>query len=368
MFFIKRVKIRSFERGFYFKNGEFKRMLGQGTHWIKYPFLTARIDVMSMREPWIPHTDLDVIVKSGALGNDAIVLDLKDYQRALVWIDERFDSVLGPGLYALWTKFRDVRTEVVDVTRVRFTHDNLEVISKSRGATEIFNIVLVDEGYKGVYFRDGKFIEILEPGKYLFWKDFGKVKVYHVDMRENVIDISGQEIITADKVTLRMNTVVTYRVTDAYKSVTASEDSKQAVYREAQLALRAAVGTFSLDTLLTEKDTVAGDLEKTIRDRASDFGIQIIALGIRDVILPGDMKDLMNKVIEAKKVADANLIMRREETAAMRSQANTARILESNPTLMRLRELDVLEKIAGNSKLNVVLGEKGLADRVVNLL
>jgi hypothetical protein len=89
---------------------------------------------------------------------------------------------------------------------------------------------------------------------------------------------------------------------------------------------------------------------------------------MRDIILPGDMKDMMNKVIEAQKAADANLIMRREETAAMRSQVNTAKLLDNNPTLMRLRELDVLEKIAGNSKLNVVLGEKGLADRVVNLL
>ena len=113
---------------------------------------------------------------------------------------------------------------------------------------------------------------------------------------------------------------------------------------------------------------MAEDLEDTIKDRAAEFGIKVLALGIRDVILPGDMKDLMNKVIEAKKAADANLIMRREETAAMRSQANTAKLLDNNPTLMRLRELDVLEKIAGNSKLNVVLGEKGLAERVVNLL
>ena len=89
---------------------------------------------------------------------------------------------------------------------------------------------------------------------------------------------------------------------------------------------------------------------------------------VRDVILPGDMKDLMNKVTEAKKVAEANLIARREETAAMRSQANTAKLLDDNPTLMRLRELEVLEKVATDGKLNVVLGEKGLADRVVNLL
>ena len=90
--------------------------------------------------------------------------------------------------------------------------------------------------------------------------------------------------------------------------------------------------------------------------------------GIRDVILPDDMKDLMNKVTEAKKAAEANLIARREETAAIRSQANTAKLLADNPTLMRLRELEVLEKIAGAGKLNVVVGEKGLTERIVNLL
>jgi len=139
-------------------------------------------------------------------------------------------------------------------------------------------------------------------------------------------------------------------------------------YREAQLALRAVVGTFDPDTLLSDKEKVAQDLESTIKGRAAAFGIDVISIGIRDIILPGDMKDMMNKVIEAQKAADANLIMRREETAAMRSQANTAKLLDNNSTLMRLRELDVLEKIAGNSKLNVVLSEKGLADRVVNLL
>ena len=93
-----------------------------------------------------------------------------------------------------------------------------------------------------------------------------------------------------------------------------------------------------------------------------------VSVGVRNVILPGHMKDLMNRVTEAKKAAEANLITRREETAAMRSQANTAKLLADNPTLMRLRELEILEKIACESTLNVVLGEKGLADRVVNLL
>jgi regulator of protease activity HflC (stomatin/prohibitin superfamily) len=80
------------------------------------------------------------------------------------------------------------------------------------------------------------------------------------------------------------------------------------------------------------------------------------------------MKELLNKVTEAKKAAEANLIARREETAAMRSQANTAKLLQDNPTLRRLRELETLEKVAASAELKVVLGDKGLTDRIVNLL
>ena len=132
--------------------------------------------------------------------------------------------------------------------------------------------------------------------------------------------------------------------------------------------LRAVIGSRELDQFLADKDAVAKELEEIVRQRVAALGLEVISVGIRDVILPGDMKDLMNKVTEAKKAAEANLIVRREETAAMRSQANTAKVLEGNPTLMRLRELEVLEKVAAGGKLSVVLGEKGLAERVVNLL
>jgi len=119
---------------------------------------------------------------------------------------------------------------------------------------------------------------------------------------------------------------------------------------------------------LTGKDDVAQELEQQVREQATVLGLEVRSVGIKDVILPGEMKDLMNRVTEAKKAAEANLISRREETAAMRSQANTAKLLADNPTLMRLRELEVLEKIASAGKMNIVLGEKGLADKVMNLL
>jgi len=91
-------------------------------------------------------------------------------------------------------------------------------------------------------------------------------------------------------------------------------------------------------------------------------------MGIRDIILPGDMKEIMNKVIEAQKGSEANGIKRREETAAMRSQLNTAKLMESNPVLMRLRELEVLETVAQTTNLSVILGDKGLTERVTKLI
>jgi regulator of protease activity HflC (stomatin/prohibitin superfamily) len=120
--------------------------------------------------------------------------------------------------------------------------------------------------------------------------------------------------------------------------------------------------------VMADKDAVARALEEVIRRRVTALRVEIVSAGIRDVILPGDMKDLMNKVTEAKKAAEANLIVRREETAAMRSQANTAKVLGGNPMLMRLRELEVLEKVASAGKLNVVLGEKRLAERIMNMI
>jgi hypothetical protein len=205
-------------------------------------------------------------------------------------------------------------------------------------------------------------------GQHGFWQGEEAVRVAHLDLREQVLDVQGQEIMTADKVTLRLNALVIHRVTDPEKAVTEVGDHTQALYRQAQLALRALVGTRELDALLADKDGVARELEETLRARAARFGVEVASAGIRDVILPGEMKEILNRVTEARKAAEAALVTRREETAAMRSQANTAKIFESNPTLMKLRELEVLEKVAEKSDLTVVLGDGGLAERVVKML
>jgi regulator of protease activity HflC (stomatin/prohibitin superfamily) len=317
---------------------------------------------------WLGHKDLDVIARSGALGREARVVDLKDHERAVVWIDGRIETALKPGLYALWTAFHDVRVQVFDARTVRFEHPDLEAVVGARGAALLLEVVTVEAGHAGLFFKDGRHEATLGPGAHAFWKGMAKARVVDVDLREQVVDVAGQEIMTADKVTLRLNAVVTFKVADPLKATSTVEDFRQALYREAQLALRGVIGTRELDALLSDKDAVARELDVIVRSRVAGFGLEVVALGIRDVILPGEMKDLMNKVTEAKKAAEAALITRREETAAMRSQANTAKILEASPTLMRLRELEVLEKVSQKANLTVVLGEQGLADRVVKLV
>lgn len=368
MLFFKRVHIRSFEIGLLFRDGEFKGLVEAGRRWFFDPLGRVRVDVVSQRDPWLVHEKLDLIVKSGALAERAVVLDLKDHERALVWIENRFSHILPPGLYAYWTGRKSVRVEVVDARQVRFEHADLKLIARSPQAGRVLDVCTIDRDRVGVLFIDGRFIETVPPGLYAFWKGQSEAKIVDVDLRETMVDVGGQEIMTADKVTLRLNAVATYKVVDARKAVSQTDDVRQALYRETQLVLRGVIGARELDPLLTDKDAVAKEIEESLRVRAAELGLAIASIGIRDVILPGDMKDLMNKVTEAKKAAEANLIARREETAAIRSQVNTAKLLQENPALMRIRELEVLEKVAAGGKLNVILGDKGLADRIVNLI
>jgi hypothetical protein len=185
--------------------------------------------------------------------------------RALVWVDGRFSYILPPGLYAYWTTLREVAVEVIDARRVRFEHKDLQVIIRLALADRVLDTFAVEQGHVGVLYEDGNYMDTLLPGKYAFWKNMAKVMLVPVDLRETMLDIGGQEIMTADKVTLRLNAVATYRVADAHKTLSAADDARQALYREAQLALRAVIGGRELDQFLADKDVVAKELEVIVR-------------------------------------------------------------------------------------------------------
>src|SRR5436305_285175 len=117
--------------GLLFREGEFKGLLTAGTHWYFDPLCKVRVDVVSQRDPWLVHEKLDLVIKSGALAERAVVLDLKDNERALVWIENRFSHILPAGQYAYWTGQKQVRVEIIDIRPVRFEHEQFKVIVRS---------------------------------------------------------------------------------------------------------------------------------------------------------------------------------------------------------------------------------------------
>ena len=145
-------------------------------------------------------------------------------------------------------------------------------------------------------------------------------------------------------------------------------DYAQSLYREAQLVLRAAVGAKSIDALLADKESIGSEVLGALVNRAAEFGVTVRSVGLRDIILPGDMKLILNQVITAQKQAEANLIKRREETAASRSQANTAKLLAENPVLARFKELEVLQEMLAGSKATFVFGQGDMLDNLRGLI
>jgi regulator of protease activity HflC (stomatin/prohibitin superfamily) len=141
-----------------------------------------------------------------------------------------------------------------------------------------------------------------------------------------VLDVAGQEILTKDKVSLRVNLTKQAKPVDF-------------LYKDLQFGLRAAVGTRTLDELLENKTVIDDVVNAYVKQRVAGFGLEVESVGVKDIILPGDMKLILAKVVEAEKAAQANVIRRREETAATRSLLNTAKVMEENPTALRLKEL-----------------------------
>src|SRR5262245_20964821 len=129
----KLVTIRAHHVGLHFRDGDFVGLLSTGTHFFLDPLRRAEVTPASLRNPWLVHDKLDVIVRSGVLNERAVVWDLHDHERALVWIDGRFSGILGPGLHAAWSAPRKVRTEVVDARAVRFAHPSLAAIARTAG-------------------------------------------------------------------------------------------------------------------------------------------------------------------------------------------------------------------------------------------
>ncbi len=365
------IRIRTHERGVWLRDGEFYRLVGPGRHWLwrrLYGSRRDRIERFNALDTRFSHALLDVIAASEDAARHLLVVELADEQRAVVSKDGRAAFVLGPGRHAFWRTPARLSVQTYAVAPARLDVESLDAILALSEASKWLESVVVEGHEEALLFRDGVLIERLGPGRHVYWKRGAALRLRAVDLREQIADVSGQEIMTADKVALRVNLVVSYRVVDAAKFAGVSADAAQALYREAQLALREAIGARTLDGLLADKQAVGAEVAGAIAARAAQFGAEVRGAGLRDVILPGDVREIVNQVVAAEKQAQANLIRRREETAAARSQANTAKLLAENPVLARIKELELLQEILAGAKATFVLGSGDLSRQFAALI
>ena len=286
-------------------------------------------------------------------------LSLGPNERAIVSRDGRPKLYLGPGIHRYWEVDDTIRVQVFSVQEAmpELTKELAVVIPK-----DAYTDVTVREHERGLLHVQGRFLRVLAPGRYAFWSTReSPVDVQSIDMRVTQATLAGQELMTRDKVTLRLSLTVEYAIEDPAVATHAVANVRDAIYLLVQLASRQFIAGVTLDELLAGRDAMTRFLEEDSAEKARRFGVRIERVGVKDVVLPGEMKTLLNKVIEAEKEAAANVILRREETAATRSLANTAKLMTEQPLLLRLKELDSLKEMAAKiHEVRLVVGSQGM--------
>ncbi len=350
----RRVTVSLKQRAIVFRDGHPDEFLGPGVHRLARRFGETEVHIFEMKTPRVELTPDELRV----IPDEEIrVLVVGESQRAAVRVHGTLRYWLHPGVHTIWNikEIGVTKTgESKEVSAIEVEMFDVSAVDTKPLRTDLryfvpsgeYREVTVPHGSAATRYVDGVFDRILEPGRYAVWTVERAVTFAVIDLRETELAVTSQEIITRDRVSVRVNVSAVYRVRDVKRAATVSREPDRALYLDTQLALRKAIATRTLDELLKNRESLAEALEPEIRARADALGLELRYVGVKDFVLPGAMKELMNRVIEARKRAEANVILRREEIAATRSMAQTAEVLEENPVLLRLKELEAYREIA----------------------
>ncbi len=378
--FRKKIIIEENQRGLLFKEQQFERVLEKGVHslWDVKKVYTVQIVAASGVAREMTNEAQLLLAEAHA---DAFAQHLDFWQTSaqeigLVYEADVLKDIKLPNQRgAFWKGVRAVRVEKINIAeqykideRAAALMLGAESEKLRKSAVNSIFAVTVPEGHIGFFDVNGQVTETLQTGTYAWWKFSRVLKAKLYDTRLQNMEINGQEILTKDKVSLRINLSATWLIADAEKVRLNLADHADFLYREMQLALRTVVSTQTLDQLLQDKNLLNTQVQAIVAAKASEYGILVKTVGARDIVLPGEMKTILAQVVEAEKLAEANVIRRREETQATRSLHNTAKVMEGNPILLRLKELESLEKITGQIKsLNVYGGLNGVMNDMIRL-
>ncbi|CTT93480.1 slipin family protein [Escherichia coli] len=350
---IKKISVRKDQLALLSRNGDYYKVLHAGEHIL--PWLnTPEVLLITLDGSEVPDVLADYLrrFQPDWVEKYCLVADLSETEAGVLYMDGILLEILPPSTRRLYWRVED------DLTLVRMNTQQVPV------QTEVMNAVLqprrkgvvkgrdailtvqVPAWHVGVLKIDGETQALLPPGLTAYWKINHLVEAEVVDTRLQVLEVSGQEILTKDKVNLRINLAANWRYSDVLLAFSQLTKPIDHLYRELQFALREAVGTRTLDELLEDKQVIDDVVSEQVKLRMKPFGMEIASLGVKDIVLPGDMKNILAQLVEAEKSAQANVIRRREETAATRSLLNTAKVMENNPVALRLKELETLERVA----------------------
>ncbi len=352
---MKKVKINAWQVGLVFKDGAYKRLLLTGNYWF---WKNEQVYIYDITKQFTAPVELNILLQDKELAAILQVVEVKDTEIVLQYENGLLKQVLAAGRYAFWKSVVQNDFVRADISQVEIdTAIDRAVLVKAPVSNWVRNYE-VQSYEKAVLFIDGKFVKQLDAGTYYWWKNSITIHVAKADMRQQQLEINGQEILTRDKAALRINAWSQYNVTDLEIAMVLNKEYDKQLYVALQLALREYIAGFGFDELLEKKEAIAPFILQSVKGKAEALGVAVNGFGIRDIILPGDMKEIMNQVLVAEKKAQANTIMRREETASTRSLLNTAKLMEENAMLWKLKEMEYVEKIADKIS-NISVGGNG---------
>ncbi len=283
------------------------------------------------------------------------------------------------------------------------------------------NEIIIKNTHRGLMYEDGVLTRILEAGRYeippeedgfwIFKKRRPKTEIVLVDMRERDLTIKGQEILTSDKVAIRVSIIVQFRVIEPQAAIHEVENYEDRLYTDVQLAARRSLASMTLEEILTNRNRLSEDILNDVKEAASGYGVSILRADVKDLIFPGNLQEIMNRVLAAERMSEAQLVEARtkaevqkinaqtqveidrlnseqksetekksaevraliERTEAqtnaeieklkkeaeiknLKDLAETAETLTKNPSLLRLRELDALKELAKTANARIYIG------------
>ncbi|UTW63567.1 slipin family protein [bacterium SCSIO 12741] len=358
------VRINVGKVGIVTRKGDYRKTLTAGVHWVGF---SDKVRLYDQAVIYKSEKDLSIMLRDEHFASLVEVLEVRDQEILLKYLNGNFDSVLKPGRYFYFKGLLKLDFVRVDLSEVEIDAEVDQNLFSLGAMTPYVRSFTLSAHEEGLLFVDGKLVRTLAKGTHYFWKNQTSVEVLKVDKRQQQLEISGQEILTRDKAALRINFYTRYRVIDTVKALMDNKDYEKQLYILMQLALREFIGTLSLDELLADRDSASTFILNKLTDKPNRLGVEVTDCGIRDIILPGEVKDILNQVLVAQKKAQANTITRREETASTRSLLNTAKLMEDNKMLYKLKEMEYVEKIAEKINSISVSGGNQVVDQLREL-